>query len=65
LINGYANHPNPTYNHHIKKILEIGEGEELCPICKGSGIFTKKYSGYICQKCKGRGKIDWIQKAMG
>ncbi len=45
-------------------------GEEICPDCGGKGgstlvnSYTNAFFKY-CSLCEGRGKIDWIQKAMG
>ena len=51
---------------------EREEYEELCPQCNGKGIKDCWYpiGGFIrkglepstCEVCKGRGKIDWIDK---
>ena len=58
-----------VYNHwkHDYEI-ELFPGEEICPICKGSGIREKVLNKYglqsRCKKCSGEGKIDWVTKAM-
>jgi DnaJ-class molecular chaperone len=51
--------------------IEVFPGEEICPVCKGHGTRTtiggvRGYNPFgRCGRCKGEGKIDWIQKAMG
>jgi len=33
-----------------------------CPDCKGTGsVYEQSGSINICQRCKGKGKIDWIK----
>lgn len=43
--------------------------EFICPDCKGTGTDQKqsKESTIIkeCIKCRGEGKLDWIEKAVG
>jgi len=45
------------------------EGEALCPKCDGAGgkvtLDHRNWNFITCLKCKGIGKVDWIQKAMG
>ena len=38
--------------------FELKEGELICPVCKGSGI--DKEGIYVCNKCDGTKKVDWI-----
>lgn len=45
-----------------EKTLELREDELICPVCKGAG-HTKK-SIYVCEKCDGIGKVDWVTNAM-
>ena len=45
--------------------ITILPGEEICPICRGIGVKPGNSSIDLCYRCKGEGKIDWIQKAMG
>jgi len=42
--------------------IVLREDEIICPVCKGVG-HTKK-SIYVCEKCDGTGKVDWIANAM-
>lgn len=60
-----------AYNKHLNMFIYIDEGEELCPKCNGKGIVplkevfkTKKVRNLTCSRCYGKGKIDWVQKAM-
>lgn len=50
-------------------MIELLPGEEVCPKCKGTGNNTDKKGhtsfDFICFRCRGTGKIDWVQKAMG
>ena len=40
----------------MKKLVE---GEMTCPLCNGTG--EDKYNVlYVCRKCNGDGKIDWV-----
>lgn len=59
-----------NFQNYIKK-FEIQKNEILCPDCKGRGLFTFKREVigtigeyltlfHTCTKCKGRGKIDWV-----
>lgn len=63
----------------IKKIKKMKkEGKEFCNVCKGNlyvthitkmtdvegkMVETKRFKE-ICPKCKGRGKLDWLQKVI-
>jgi RecJ-like exonuclease len=42
--------------------IKLKEGEMICPICKGIGNDINDI--YICGKCDGIGKIDWISNAV-
>jgi len=42
--------------------IKLSEGEVICPLCKGSGV-NPEYEGYICCKCNGNGKVDWVTNA--
>jgi len=42
--------------------LKLKEGELLCPLCKGSGVH--KDGIYVCDKCNGTKKVDWISNAI-
>ena len=50
-------------------MVELLPGEEICPVCKGTGNNQEEKSHssftFICLRCRGTGKIDWVQKAMG
>lgn len=46
------------------------DGSEFtCPDCKGSGINLNTPEESIivedCEKCKGEGTLDWVEKAVG
>ena len=45
----------------------INSGEVLCNVCQGSGKAIKLYihGGTKCKKCKGEGKLDWIENIVG
>jgi len=52
--------------------LEIKDGEVICDRCDGEGkIETIKPDDYIavyyiqCPKCRGIGKLDWIENIVG
>lgn len=42
--------------------IKLKEGEMICPICKGTGNDINDI--YICGKCEGFGKIDWVSNAV-
>jgi len=48
------------------QLCDLKEYEELCPRCKGWGDVVKMYadstSSTQCRICRGKGKIDWIDK---
>jgi len=52
------------YNYYLHKDTILNEGDEFCPRCKGSGIQSDPSPRY-CKKCLGKGKLDWIEQAMG
>ena len=47
----------------------LNEGEVKCKKCDGTGRLTKNHHSedvivVDCQKCHGKGKIDWVSNAM-
>jgi hypothetical protein len=40
----------------------LNEGEVICDKCNGTGT---RWRGFTCQKCYGKGKLDWVSNAMG
>ena len=40
----------------------LNEGEVKCDKCNGTGTVWR---GFTCQKCYGKGKLDWVSNAMG
>ncbi len=63
-----------VYNFWTNRVdVRTYPGEELCYRCKGRGTKPPYYMekpiffspGGRCPVCKGEGKLDWIQKAMG
>lgn len=42
--------------------IELLDGEVICPKCNGTG--KDAHEIYICDKCLGQKKIDWISLAM-
>jgi len=61
------------YNKVKKCLIRLNKGEEWCKKCEGSGsIIYKRGTGMfidgcslICNRCKGDGKVDWLEKAIG
>ena len=59
------------YNKYKKQLVDLNDGEEWCPKCKGKGLIKHQggprllRKGLICSECFGDGKIDWIEKATG
>lgn len=50
--------------------IELLEGEEICPKCKGKGETYNHHTDWAvkwrtCDRCWGAGKLDWIEMAMG
>ena len=50
--------------------MELNEGEVICPDCNGEKkIADPKLNYYVfwikCPKCKGAGKLDWIENIVG
>lgn len=52
--------------------IELNPGEHLCDECNGEGrtgftIPNKHIRSYpiICNKCRGNGKLDWIENIVG
>lgn len=54
----------------MKKDLKLKKGEVICPECDGIGwideVLPKKGcdGSTMCSRCKGRGKLDWVQMVM-
>jgi len=57
-------------------MVDISEGEIICPKCEGRGTVTKMVPSVVdpkayveaiitCKKCNGDGKLDWIQRVVG
>jgi len=50
-------------------MTELKEGEIKCLECKGTGNNPKAEENssidFICFRCRGTGKLDWIELAMG
>jgi uncharacterized protein YuzB (UPF0349 family) len=44
---------------------ELNEGERHCDICSGVGILKEYSAVNFCPKCKGTGKLDWIENILG
>ena len=43
---------------------ELNEGEMVCSKCNGEGEIPG-HRRKFCPKCKGKGKLDWIENIMG
>ena len=41
--------------------MKLKPGEIICPVCHGE-YYDDHYS---CMKCKGKGKLDWVENIMG
>lgn len=50
---------------------DLNIGELICNICDGGGSWPKKFAELEdaawreCHKCRGAGKVDWIDNIMG
>ncbi len=48
---------------------DLDDGEEYCPICGGNGFDPEQNLSddwlFVCDKCNGTGKVDWIEYARG
>lgn len=46
--------------------MNLNEGEKICEMCGGEGEVIGDYPyGQTCSECNGKGKVDWVTKAMG
>ena len=41
------------------------DDEIICDRCKGLGFVSAMYCPYICPKCQGEKKLDWISAITG
>jgi len=46
----------------MKTNIELREGELVCPLCKGIG--HDEQAIYVCKKCDGSRKVDWVSNVM-
>jgi len=48
-------------------MIELNDGEIICSKCDGSGVHYNRMdiSTFVCSKCLGRGKLDWIENIVG
>jgi hypothetical protein len=60
-----------AYNKYLNIFINVSEGEELCPKCLGKGVVPlrkilkeKRVRNLTCNECLGKGKLDWVEKAM-
>jgi len=46
---------------------QLREGEILCPECNGTGERKPLRKGGLsaCKKCRGHGKLDWVEAVVG
>jgi hypothetical protein len=58
---------NGTDLFRLQRNFYLNDGEEICSICGGSGsacLIDNKDKNlihmYICPKCHGSGKVDWV-----
>jgi len=52
--------------HKLK--LELNNGETICNVCNGVGYskYHERAKEYRwCDKCKGTGKLTWIEEILG
>ena len=61
---------NRRYNNHLKRFIELKDGEEFCKKCHGKGsVFRyrpyRKKIALTCNICLGTGKLDWVEKVVG
>jgi RecJ-like exonuclease len=54
------NKQNKIYNEASNSYIELKNGEEWCPSCHGKGYDIDQH--FVCSKCKGQGKLDWITR---
>ena len=46
--------------------MNLKPGEIICPKCEANHIVGKgKLTIWGCEKCKGTGKLDWIEAVVG
>ena len=48
--------------------MKLEEYEEICPRCQGQGLISNILSsahGLPCLKCRGTGKLDWLENIFG
>ncbi|MCK5613091.1 hypothetical protein KAR91_65060 [Candidatus Pacearchaeota archaeon] len=62
--------PRLSENQQQINEAELEPGYVICSECDGTGGFQKnrldpKYHYYVCTKCWGEGKLDWIENVMG
>jgi hypothetical protein len=43
--------------------IVLNEGEMICDKCEGTGEGDSNW--VKCKKCLGKGKVDWVENAMG
>lgn len=44
-------------------MIKLYEGEVICSRCEGTGMHDE--DKYVCDKCLGEGKLDWVTDIMG
>lgn len=53
----------------MKEKTHLEDGECICNMCEGEGnIINSKYDisyiDQVCPKCNGKGKVDWVSRAI-
>jgi hypothetical protein len=44
----------------------LKEGEVICPVCNGKRLLPLTDDSIrFCKKCKGSGKLDWVELVVG
>lgn len=55
------------YKKADQKEIDLEEGEMVCTMCNGWGKVYHKHDDGIfqCSRCRGRGKLDWVENIVG
>ena len=55
------------FNKYLGTEIKLNEGEEFCPECEGTGMEVDDNKPFLscCNKCLGKGTLDWIEQVIG